>query len=196
MLTIRRPNAPAPVPDEQLLAEFRRSGSMHHLGQLYERYLPMVYGVCLKVLKDAGKAEDATMAIYEELVKKVGSHTIEHFRGWLYVLARNHCLMEWRKNQRKPTLLLAPEDMNRFDEAEEAWEFELPTDRSPLERCLETLNATQKQSVLLFYYEDKSYKEIADLMAEDVGKIRSFIQNGRRNLKNCIEADPYSTTTD
>ncbi|MEZ4891739.1 MAG: sigma-70 family RNA polymerase sigma factor [Saprospiraceae bacterium] len=70
---------------------------MQALGDLYERYMPMVYGVCLKILKDAGKSEDAVMAIYEELTRKVKVHEVASFRGWLYVLARNHCLMEWRK---------------------------------------------------------------------------------------------------
>lgn len=187
MRLFRRLNPPEQLPDEQLLADFRRSGSVRYLGLLYERYLPMVYGVCLKILKDAGKSEDATMAIYEEVAKKVPEHQIDNFRGWLYVLARNHCLMEWRKTQRRPVEWLAPEDMNRFDDAEAAVEFEFPVDRTPLEKCLETLNEVQRQTVQQFYFEDKSYKEIADLTGEDLGKVRSHLQNGRRNLKNCLE---------
>ena len=187
MRLFRRLNTSDPLTDEQLLADFRRSGSVRYLGRLYERYLPMVYGVCLKILKDAGKSEDATMAIYEEVAKKVPQHQIDNFRGWLYVLARNHCLMEWRKAQRQPVQWFAPEDLNRFDDAEAAFEFEFPLDQTPLEKCLETLNEVQRNIVRHFYYEDKSYKEIADLMQEDLGKVRSHIQNGRRNLKNCLE---------
>ena len=187
MRLFRRLNTSDPLTDEQLLADFRSSGSVRYLGRLYERYLPMVYGVCLKILKDAGKSEDATMAIYEEVAKKVPQHQIDNFRGWLYVLARNHCLMEWRKTQRQPVQWFAPEDLNRFDDAEAAFEFEFPLDQTPLEKCLETLNEVQRNIVRHFYYEDKSYKEIADLMQEDLGKVRSHIQNGRRNLKNCLE---------
>jgi RNA polymerase sigma factor (sigma-70 family) len=173
--------------DELLLAEYVRSGEARFLGSLYQRYMPMVYGVCLKILREPARAEDAVMAIYEELARKVREHPITSFRGWLYVLARNHCLMEWRRNHRHPTDLHPPEDMHRYDAVESAFEVELPSGATPLEKCLGELPARQRQSVQMFYYEEKSYKEIADLLAEEVGKIRSYIQNGRRNLKICLE---------
>ena len=185
MLKFLRPRAPEHLTDEQLLEKYVSGGETRYLGQLYERYMPMVYGVCLKILKDAGEAEDAVMAIYEELTRKVREHQIESFRGWLYVLARNHCLMEWRKNQRRPTDL--HDDMSRHDAVEQSFEYELPKNGTALEKCLGELTAPQRKSVEWFYFEEKSYKEIADLIAEDVGKIRSYIQNGRRNLKICLE---------
>jgi RNA polymerase sigma-70 factor (ECF subfamily) len=185
MLKFLRPRAPEHSTDEQLLEMYVSGGDAQALGKLYERYMPMVYGVCLKILKDPGKSEDAVMAIYEELTRKVHEHRIEAFRGWLYVLARNHCLMEWRKNQRRPTDL--HDDMARHDAAEPSFEYELPQNGTPLERCLGELPAQQRQSVQWFYFEEKSYKEISVLIAEDVGKVRSYIQNGRRNLKICLE---------
>lgn len=187
MLQFSRPNTPEHESDEQLLDAYVQKGDAPALGKLYERYMPMVYGVCLKILKDVGKSEDAVIAIYEELTTKVKAHEIESFRGWLYVLARNHCLMEWRKNKRKPTDHHAPEDMVRYDAVEAAFEFELPMSSDPLKKCLETLNEQQRNCVHWFYYENQSYKAIADIIAEDVGKVRSYIQNGRRNLKTCLE---------
>ena len=89
MLTFRRPNPSESPTDEQLLAEYVRQGAAQSLGRLYERYMPMVYGVGLKILKDPGLAEDAVIAIYEELTRKLREHEVESFRGWLYVLARN-----------------------------------------------------------------------------------------------------------
>lgn len=185
MLKFLRPRAPEHLTDEQLLEKYLSGGDAQYLGRLYERYMPMVYGVCLKILKDAGKAEDAVMAIYEELTRKVREHRVESFRGWLYVLARNHCLMEWRKNQRRPTDL--HDDMSRHDAVEQSFEYELPQNGTPLEKCLDELPHQQRKSVEWFYFEEKSYKEIADIIAEDVGKVRSYIQNGRRNLKICLE---------
>lgn len=178
---------PETLSDERLLAAYVDRGDVRSLGLLYERYMSMVYGVCLKVLKDPAASEDAVMAIYEELTVKVKQHQIDSFRGWLYVLARNHCLMEWRKKQRKPTDHYAPEDMVRYDAVESAIEFELPLSTDPLQKCLETLNEQQRKCVQWFYYEDHSYKDIAGMMQEDVGKVRSHIQNGRRNLKICLE---------
>lgn len=187
MLQFFRPSTSEHLSDEHLLAAYVQHGDTRALGKLYERYMPMVYGVCLKILKDTGKAEDAVMAIYEELTHKVKAHEIGAFRGWLYVLARNHCLMEWRKNHRKPTDHHAPEDMVRYDAVEAAFEYELPANTDPLGKCLAELNEQQRQCVQWFYYEDHSYKDIADMIREDVGKVRSYIQNGRRNLKLCLE---------
>jgi len=187
MLRFLRPNIPEHLSDEQLLADYVGGNSPRALGMLYERYMPMVYGVCVKILKDAGKAEDAVMAIYEELTRKVKEHEIESFRGWLYVLARNHSLMEWRKAQRRPTDHHAPEEMDRYDAVEAAFEYELPQGASSLERCMAELSELQRICVTWFYYEDKSYKEIADMMTEELGKVRSHIQNGKRNLRICME---------
>ncbi len=185
MLTFRRSGASEHLTDEQLLERYLSGNDTRYLGQLYERYMPMVYGICLKIMREPGKAEDAVMNIYEELTRKVKEHKIASFRGWLYVLARNHCLMEWRKNHRRPTDL--HEDMGRFDATEEAFQYELPKDGTPLERCLDELPGAQRESVRWFYFEEKSYREIAGLIDEDVGKVRSYIQNGRRNLKLCLE---------
>jgi RNA polymerase sigma-70 factor (ECF subfamily) len=176
-----------PSTDEQLLERYVSGGESRYLGILFERYMPMVYGVCFKILRDRGKSEDAVMGIYEELTRKVKEHQVESFRGWLYVLSRNYCLMEWRKQHRKPTDLHAPEDMVRYDAVESAFEFELPSENNSLQRCLDELPDHQRASVEMFYFEEKSYKEIAELIREEIGKVRSFIQNGRRNLKLCLE---------
>lgn len=188
MLRLFRSHTTEPS-DEILLRQYLHSGHAQDLGRLYERYIPMVYGVCLKVLRDPQKAEDAVMGVYEEVVRKLKTNEVEQFRGWLYVLARNFCLMEWRKEQRKPVTLVSNDDMHRIDAAEEAFEYELPQKGLPLQECLDKLNQLQRECVQLFYYSDKSYKEIADLLNEEIGKVRSFIQNGKRNLKICLESN-------
>ena len=198
MMNFFRSNTPEQWTDEELLARYKAGGDARYLGMLYERYMPMVYGVCMKILNDPGKSEDAVMNIYEELVRKTREHQIESFRGWLYVLARNHCLMEWRKNHRRPTHYHAPENMEHFDAVEAAFEVELPVaDNKSLEKCLHELPQHQRRSVEMFYFEEKSYKEIAEITAEEVGKVRSYIQNGRRNLKICLEkAGVYGVLND
>jgi RNA polymerase sigma factor (sigma-70 family) len=189
MIKFKRLSIPPNATDEELLAAYLRTGMARYLGDLYERYLPMVYGVCLKILKDPGKAEDATMGIYEVLDKKVREHPVTSFRGWLYVLARNYCIMEWRKNQRHHVDLYAPEQFGQWDVAEEMAEPEMDDmrNKNKLQDCLNKLQALQRSCVQMFYYEDKSYKEIAELTREDVGKVRSCIQNGKRNLKLCLD---------
>ncbi len=174
--------------DEELLSQYREQSDMSALGQLYDRYLELIYGVCLKYLKDEAKAEDAVMQIFEELTQKVQKHEIQQFRSWVYVLAKNFCLMQLRKGKKQINVSFENDFMHSdpllhpIDEEHEEDERE-----HHLAQCLAQLTAEQKQCIDLFYYQDKSYKEIPALKAEEVGRIRSYIQNGRRNLKLCIE---------
>ncbi len=193
MLRFLRPTTPDQLPDEELLQRYVRREDVRALGTLYERYMPMVYGVCLKILKDAGQSEDATLAIFEELLRKTREHEVENFRGWLYVLARNHALMQWRKKHRHPTEHLAPEQMSRFDAPTDDPAFELPEKTNALERCLAGLADLQRRCVQLFYYEDNSYKEISEMLGLELGLVRSHIQNGKRNLRNCLTINGLTT---
>ena len=180
-----KPNKQSPSADDELLSIYRSSGDVAVLGQLYERYMPLVYGVCLKYLKDEEQAKDAVMGIFEELVTKVKQHDINIFRSWLYVLGRNYCLMQLRAGKKLEmvaldevmefTPLLHPDDNNR----EEAY--------NALERCIDKLTGAQKQSIDLFYLKEKCYKEVADVTGFSLNEVKSYIQNGKRNLKICLE---------
>lgn len=174
--------------DEELLSQYREQSDMSALGQLYDRYLELIYGVCLKYLKDEAKAEDAVMNIFEELTQKVQKHEIKQFRSWVYVLAKNFCLMQLRKGKKHINVSFEQDFMHSDSLLHPIHEAHQEDEREHhLEQCLAQLTTEQKQCIDLFYYQDKSYKEIAVLKKEEVGKIRSYIQNGRRNLKLCIE---------
>jgi len=171
--------------DEVQLNNYRKSGDVAVLGKLFEQYVTLIYGVCLKYLKDEEDAKDAVMGIFEELIIKVKQHEIKQFRSWVYVLSRNYCLMKLRAGKRVEeisldevvefTPFLHPEGSNR-EEAMKA-----------LERCMEKLNPTQKQSIDLFYLKEKCYKEIAEITGFTLNDVKSYIQNGKRNLKICLE---------
>ncbi len=178
-----------PLSDADLLARYRESGRAVWLGQLYERYLELTYGLCLKYLQSEADAEDAVMNIYEELTEKVRKHEIENFRSWLYVLAKNHCLMKLRRDNKNLTVTYAPHLMQSVDPRHHIMEI---TDKDngewrELQDCLSQLNDRQKQCIELFYLQGHSYQEIAECCALELGKVRSFIQNGRRNLRLCME---------
>lgn len=179
--------------DEALLSAFKSSGQLRYLSQLYTRYVELTYGLCLKYLQNEKTAEDAVMDIFESLVKKVPAHDIHNFKSWLYTFARNHCLMQLRQQKKEITQSFAPnvmyslEEMHPVDGAQEHL-IERDKVEAHLRDCLEQLMKEQKHCVTLFYYGNKSYKEIAAEKKIEVGKVRSYIQNGRRNLKNCIDA--------
>jgi RNA polymerase sigma factor (sigma-70 family) len=185
MSFFKRPINPNNAADDILLNSYRKSGDLSVLGELYEKQVPLVYGVCLKYLQDEEKAKDAVMGIFEELIAKVRNHDVKEFRSWLYVLSRNYCLMQMRSEKKMEvvnldevmefTPFLHPDEDNR-EEAIKA-----------LERCLDKLSAGQKQSVDLFYLKEKCYKEITELTGFTLNEVKSFIQNGKRNLRICLE---------
>src|ERR1700733_6180986 len=92
--------------DNELLASYRETGDLAVLGRLFEKQMPLVYGVCLKYLKDEDLAKDAVMGIFEELVGKAKQHDIKQFRSWLYVVSRNYCLMQLRSAKKMETVNL------------------------------------------------------------------------------------------
>ena len=157
------------------------------LAKLYLRYTDLVYGTCLKYLKNAETAKDAVMNIYEELHQKLLQHEVENFKSWLYVVTKNHCLMQLRKEKKMITLEFQPAIMQSEDFSHLDSVLAKEQEFKKLEQCLERLPAEQKQAIRLFYIENKCYNEIAEQTAMDWNKVRSVIQNGRRNLKICME---------
>ncbi|WP_235920982.1 RNA polymerase sigma factor [Foetidibacter luteolus] len=157
------------------------------LARLYLRYTDLVYGTCLKYLKDAEAAKDAVMNIYQELVAKLHAHKVDNFKSWLYVVAKNHCLMQLRSAKKMVTVEFQPGVMQSEDYSHLDTVLEKEQDFRKLEECLKHLPAEQKQSIELFYLQNKCYNEIVEQTGLDWNKVRSLIQNGRRNLKICME---------
>lgn len=173
--------------DAALLVQYKSTGSLEVLGVLYNRYMHLVYGVCLNYLKDEEASKDAVMQIFEELVLKLKLHEVQNFKSWLHVLTRNHCLMVLRKSAKNPMVSMEDTFVENSDfvhlDIEDAQEKQLTV----MEKCMETLPEEQRISVDLFYLQEKCYKEVAEVTGFDLLKVKSYIQNGKRNLKICIE---------
>jgi RNA polymerase sigma factor (sigma-70 family) len=144
-------------------------------------------GVCLKYLKNPEAAKDAVLQIFEELVQKLRKHPVDNFKSWLYTLAKNHCLMQLRTPKNLKTTEFKAESMQSEEDVHLNGVLLKEENLQRLERCLQTLQEEQKVTVELFYLQNKCYKEIADKTGLDWNKVRSHIQNGRRNLKICME---------
>jgi len=173
--------------DEELLLAFKRSGDQDVLATLYLRYSDLVYGTCLKYLKNAETAKDEVMNIYQELLTKLEKHEVENFKGWLYVLTRNHCLMQLRSSKKMITVEFNPGIMQSEDFMHLDNVLDREQDFKKLEGCMEKLPEEQKQGIQLFYLENKCYNEIVEQTGMEWNKVRSLIQNGRRNLKICMD---------
>ena len=174
--------------DKELLLLYKGSGDLKSLGDLYQRYMELVYGVCLKYLKDPEKAKDSVMQIFEELVFKLKKHDVENFKSWLYQLAKNHCLMQLRTPKNLKTVELPETLMQSEENVHLNGVLEKEENFKKLEYCLGTLSEEQRKVVQLFYLESKCYNEIVELTGMEWNQVRSFIQNGRRNLKICMES--------
>jgi len=174
--------------DQKLLQQYQEASDLKVLGDLYQRHTEMVYYVCLRYLQDPELSKDAVMNIFEELIYKVNKQEIKDFPRWLYVLSKNHCLMYLRSQKNKSQISLDefvkyPEDLHQYEQQDEKEE-----QLTAMEGCLEKLPDKQQQSVKLFFLEEKCYKEISDSTGYSLNEVKSYIQNGKRNLKNCMEA--------
>ncbi len=173
--------------DAQLLGAYLDTGRMEWFGELYNRYLPLVYGLCLKYLGDRAEAEDAVMQIFEEVAAKIGRAEVREFRTWIYAVARNHCFQQLRR--RKPGI--------SFDDAlpvMESDDFLHLLDKKDdearlmaLQLCLERLPDPQRRAIELFFFEQMSYADIVEQTEYNLKSVKSYIQNGKRNLRICME---------
>jgi RNA polymerase sigma-70 factor (ECF subfamily) len=173
--------------DVECVEAYRSSSDMQALGILFDRYVELIFGVCLKYLKDARESEDAAMEIFEVLRVKLRSHEVAVFRSWLYVLTRNHCLQILRRRQTGLTEIYDGNVMQSEPQEHPPDELFHQRRENGLRSCLDKLPEAQKQSIELFYFESKSYQEIAEILTVDKEQVRSHLQNGRRNLKNCMD---------
>lgn len=180
------------VSEAELLLEYRRTGDLEVLGRLYSGYMPLVYGLCLKYFKDEELSKDAVMQIFEQLIGKLRQHEVSNFKSWLYTLARNYCLMALRASSRHVFVPLETENMERPEVVHLNIDSTNESQLSAMEKCMETLPTEQRQAIDLFYLQQKCYKEVADITGFDMNKVKSYIQNGKRNLKICMERNDRS----
>lgn len=177
--------------DNELQKKFISSGNPEYLGELYSRYMHLVYGVCLKYLKNREESKDAVMQIFEKLLTDLPENEILNFKSWLYVITRNYCLMQirsWKNRDKK--IKKWQNDPENFMESEEILhplDGDDPENNKALQECIEKLKKEQKECVEWFYYDNRSYREIAGFPGMDEKKVKSLLQNAKRNLKICLE---------
>ena len=174
--------------DEELLQLYKNSGKTDYFGKLYDRYIPLVYGLCLKYLQNEDEAQDAVMQLFEELLPKVLKHDIQTFRTWLYTVSRNHCMQILRDKERTMQVEFNSDVMESNDILHLLDEEDDNSERvQALLYCMEKLPEQQRESIVLFFNDGLSYADIVDNTGFPLTKVKSYIQNGKRNLKICIE---------
>lgn len=173
--------------DEILLSKFKETRKAEYFQQLYERYIPLIYGLCLKYLQNPEQSQDAVIDIYENLSQKIQDYEIKVFKNWLYSVVKNHCFHILKENKKEiivnfdSQLMESDSSFTLFDESRDEEK------ENALNECLEKLPEPQRIAVEKFFYEDKSYADIVDETGFHLKSVKSYIQNGKRNLKICIE---------
>lgn len=179
------------ISDKKLVSLYKKEGKKDIVGELYQRYTQFVFLVSMKYLKNEESSKDSVMQIFEKLFTDLLNHNVDNFKSWLYMVTRNHCLMQLRKNQinlrnridyKKDTADFMEIDMNSHLNEKETKESKIET----VQDAIGQLNKEQKECVKLFYLEGKSYQEIAEITSYSIKKVKSYIQNGKRNLKNIL----------
>lgn len=182
--------------DEELLESFLQGRDNLYLGKLLERYVRFVFVICMKYLKDKQLARDMSMQVFEKVIHDVHRFEIRNFKAWLHVVTKNTCLMHLRTGKKfaecgfenENELDLLVENAGTFHHDEGAENEQRLVE---LEQAIETLESGQKICVELFYLKEKSYKEVAAATGYSLNQVKSYIQNGKRNLKNWLTSNGF-----
>lgn len=176
--------------DNELIKLYAETGDNQFVGLLYERYGHLVLGLCIKYLKNRDEASDAVIQIFTNLIKDLKKYTITYFKSWLYTYSKNFCLMELRKRQSTLKRELEWKENTHLimDFSDPAHLQEKEKQIILMEEAIDLLNPEQKTCIDLFYLKNKSYNEICELTGYTSNDVKSFIQNGKRNLKLKMEA--------
>lgn len=172
--------------DNDLVYKYQKTQNAKYIGMLFDRYGSMTYGVCLKYFKNEADSQDATVKIFEKILEDLKRMQVKHFKSWLYRVTQNHCLMELRKKKPHSTSIDELEHILTEDASPNKY-HEREIRLSALDKALHDLKPDQKKCVMLFYIDELSYKEVADKTGFTLKEVKSYIQNGKRNLRILLE---------
>ena len=177
--------------DEELVMNYFNTGNKQLVGDLFEKHVKTVFGVCLFYFRDKDQAKDAVMQIFEKLMFDLQKTQVKNFKAWLSFVVRNYCISEIRKGKGKH---FVPETYLDFEMAPTSLEEEEKLEQVNDERMLDymkevlpELKESQRRCLELFYLKNFSYQQISEQLQFSINEVKSYIQNGKRNLKLLIE---------
>jgi len=176
------------ITDSELLEDFYATRNNELLGVLLQRYTLLLLGVCMKYLKNEDEAKDSVQQVFLKAITELQKYKVEYFKSWIYMVAKNHCLMILRDRQGKLPIELTEKTAIAVDETDRSVFIQHDVTLELMSDSLKELNTEQQQCVTLFYLQKKSYQEISDQTGFTMMQVKSHIQNGKRNLKILIES--------
>ncbi len=177
----------AHIEDKELLDKLYSDGNNRWLGILLQRYTMLLLGVCMKYLKDEEEAKDAVQQIFLKVITELPKYKVDYFKSWLYMIAKNLCLMKIRERHGRIPMELTDKLGTGIEASDRTELLEKDKTLLSIEEGLLELNEEQKLCVILFYLQKKSYQEITNITGFNLSQVKSYIQNGKRNLKLVVE---------
>lgn len=177
--------------DIELVNHYKQTSDKAYVGELFERYTRFVFLVSMKYCKDEEHARDASMQIFEKLFTDLKKHQIHNFKSWLYTVTKNHCLIQIRGVKHR-TVYEADLKKDHYNYMESGNYLYLDNEKDDekklidLEDAISLLSEEQRICIELFYLKEKCYDEVAEITGYNSKKVKSYIQNGKRNLKNIL----------
>ncbi len=175
------------ISDQELLERFYADRDNQWLGILLERYTLLLLGVCMKYLKNEELARDSVQQIFLKAITELQKYQVEYFKSWIYMVAKNHCLMQLRDKPGKNTIEVKDSIPAETDETDKERLLLNEKTYEYMGEALKELNADQQLCVTLFYMEKKSYQQITEQTGYSMMQVKSHIQNGKRNMRILIE---------
>lgn len=155
------------------------SGQQRAFTELIGRYQGMVYGLCLRMLRQREEAEDATQETFVRVCNNLHRWDPERsFEPWLLTIAGNRCRTRLAKRSRQP--LATGLDYPVEDSSHQ--EFEARHLAEEIDRVLDLMKSDCKQAFLMFYKNRLSYNEIAQHLDVPLGTVKTWVHRARREL--------------
>ncbi|MFQ5674351.1 MAG: RNA polymerase sigma factor [bacterium] len=173
--------------DNATIRSYLETRDVRYLGRLYEAYKKTIFWHCLKMVGNEEDAKDLASETFIRTFDRIEDFKLgAPFCPWLMRIATNLCIDHLRKKNRYK--------FYKFDETHSAVAIQNESEpKQPMisgERIIEKLKKLkplQKRCFCLFYIHNLTYKQIAELTGYPLGKVRSYIQNGKRNFKLLME---------
>lgn len=175
--------------DEQLLVLMER-GDQLAFEAFVRRYHGPLYGFLERLLHDRQKAEDLVQETFLRLLRQLRQDKPpDHAKAWLYRVAHNLCRDYWRSTGYRTDSIVARELPERPDEAAEVVElYERQETRRELISALEQLPQSQREIVMLRFFQDMKLQEISQVLEMPLGTVKGHLYQALKKLQKKIGA--------
>lgn len=180
------PKKEASYSDQELIEQYKRSGNSWFAGELFRRYTQLITAVAYNYLQDSVETEDAVMEVFEIILRDLQHHEVNNFKTWVYSVTKHHCLKKLRKEREENVDVESALRHVTAEESSASDALRLEQQLEELKQAITRLSEEQKQCIELFYFQEKSYKEVSVLTGYSINEVKSYLQNGKRNLKGYL----------